>query len=106
MAHSDGLINVEVVYALPDRQKLVALRVAAGTTMYDAVLQSGIAGFFPQLELDKASMGVFGKVEASPKSRVLAEGERVEIYRPLLIDPKDNRKARARQTKEKRAGQG
>lgn len=102
----DGLINVEVVYALPDRQKLIPLRVAEGTTMYDAVLQSGIAGFFPELDIEHASMGIFAKVEANPKGRVLADGERVEIYRPLIIDPKDNRKARAKQAKEKRAVQG
>ncbi len=102
----DGLINVEVVYALPDRQKLIPLRVAEGTSMYDAVQQSGIAGFFPELDIDHASMGIFAKVEANPKARLLAEGERVEIYRPLIIDPKDNRKARAKQAKEKRSGQG
>lgn len=101
---SDGLLNVEVVYALPDRQKLISLRVPAGTTMHDAVLQSGISGFFPELDIEHSSMGIFSKVEANPKARVLAEGERVEIYRPLIIDPKDNRKARARQAKEKRAG--
>jgi uncharacterized protein len=102
---SDGLINVEVVYALPERQKVIALRVAAGTTAFDAVQQSGIAGHFPGLDIDHATLGIYGKVEASPKTRVLADGERVEIYRPLIIDPKDNRKARAKQAKEKRAGQ-
>jgi len=96
-------INVEVAYALPDRQKLIALRVAPGTSMYEAVQQSGIAGFFPELDIDRAAMGIFGKVEASPKARSLQDGERVEIYRPLLIDPKDNRKARAKQAKERRA---
>lgn len=103
---NDGLINVEVVYALPDRQKLISLRVPAGTSMYDAVLQSGISGLFPQLNIEHSSMGVFSKVEANPKARVLTEGERVEIYRSLIIDPKDNRKVRAKQAKEKRAGQG
>lgn len=102
---SDQLINVEVVYALPDRQKLIPLRVAAGTTMFEAVQQSGITGYFPELSLEHASMGIFSKVEPNPKSRVLQEGERVEIYRPLVVDPKDNRKERARQAKEKRAGQ-
>ncbi len=100
----DGLINVEVVYALPDRQKLIPLRVVDGTTMYEAVQQSGIVGFFPGLDIDHASMGIFSKVEANPKARVLADGERVEIYRPLVIDPKDNRKARAKQAKDRRAG--
>ncbi|MEE4249850.1 MAG: RnfH family protein [Alcanivoracaceae bacterium] len=102
---NDELLNVEVVYALPDRQKLISLRVPAGTTMYDAVQQSGITGFFPGLDIEHSSMGVFSKVEANPKGRVLEQGERVEIYRPLIIDPKDNRKARAKQAKEKRSGQ-
>ncbi|PKM22457.1 MAG: RnfH family protein, partial [Gammaproteobacteria bacterium HGW-Gammaproteobacteria-14] len=96
--------NIEVAYALPDRQKLIALRVAPGTSMYEAVQQSGIAGFFPELDIDRVAMGIFGKVEATPKARLLRDGERVEIYRPLLIDPKDNRKARAKQAKERRAG--
>jgi uncharacterized protein len=102
----DGLLNVEVVYALPDRQKVISLRVAEGTTVFDAVQQSGIAGYFPGLDIERATLGVFGKVEASPKTRPLNDGERVEIYRPLIIDPKDNRKARAKQTRDKRAGHG
>ncbi|MFN3714701.1 MAG: RnfH family protein [Alcanivoracaceae bacterium] len=102
---SDGLINVEVVFALPERQKVISLRVAEGTTVFEAVQQSGITGHFPELDIERATLGVFGKVEASPKTRLLIDGERVEIYRPLIIDPKDNRKARAKQTKEKRAGQ-
>ena len=100
---SEQLINVEVVYALPDRQKLIPLRVSRGTTMYEAAQQSGICGYFPDLDLSRVSMGVFSRVEANPKARVLEEGERVEIYRPLVIDPKDNRKARARQARDKRA---
>lgn len=95
----ESLIPVEVTYALPDKQKLIALHVAPGTTMFEAVQQSGIAGYFPELDIEHASMGIFSKVEANPKTRVLQAGERVEIYRPLLIDPKDNRKARAQQAK-------
>ena len=100
----DGLIDVEVAYALPERQRLISLRVPEGTSMYDAVLRSGIAGYFPELDIDQASMGIFSKVVGNPKARALTQGERVEIYRPLIIDPKDNRKARAKQTKEKRTG--
>lgn len=98
----ESLISVEVAYALPDKQKLIALQVAPGTTMFDAVQQSGIAGHFPELDIEHVTMGIFSKVEASPKTRVLEAGERVEIYRPLLIDPKDNRKARAQQAKVRR----
>ena len=96
------MINIEVAYALPDKQKLLSLKVAAGTTMFEAVKQSGISEFFPELDIASASMGIFGKVEGSPKQRVLTEGERVEIYRPLTADPKDNRKARAARAKQKR----
>lgn len=88
-------MNIEVAYALPDQQMVIPLRVSAGTTMYEAVVQSDIVSHFPGLDLAHASMGIFGKIEKSPRSRVLADGERVEIYRPLLTDPKEARKARA-----------
>ncbi len=99
---SDQMINIEVAYALPQKQKLLALKVAQGTTMFEAVKQSGISEFFPELDISAASMGIFGKVEGNPKQRVLNEGERVEIYRPLTVDPKDNRKARAQRARQKR----
>lgn len=96
-------IRVEVVYALPDKQKLLSLQVPVGTTMFEAAQQSGITEQFPELDLASASMGVFGKVEGSPRERVMRDGERVEIYRPLTVDPKDNRKARAQRAKQKKA---
>ncbi|MBL7252387.1 RnfH family protein [Alloalcanivorax sp. C16-2] len=92
-------IRVEVVYALPDKQRLVALEVAPGTTMLDAARQSGIAGQFEGLELENMPMGIFGKAEPDPARRVLADGERVEIYRPLSIDPKAARRARAERSR-------
>lgn len=101
---SAQMINIEVAYALPHKQKLLALKVAGGTTMFDAVKQSGISEFFPELDIATASMGIFGKLEGNPKQRVLSEGERVEIYRPLTVDPKDNRKARAARAKQKKQG--
>lgn len=96
---SDGTIRVEVAYGLPERQKLISLQVAPGTTMYQAARESGITNFFPDLDLDRAQMGIFGKLEADPKARVLEDGDRVEIYRPLKADPKDVRKARAARAK-------
>ena len=63
--------------------------------MYDAVVQSGIADKFAGLDVDAVPMGVFGKAERKPKERVLEEGERVELYRPLIADPKEVRKKRA-----------
>lgn len=95
------LIAVEVAYALPEQQQIIALKVAAGTTALAAARQSGIAGLFGGLDLEQLPMGVFGKaVDAA--SHVLAAGDRVEIYRPLLIDPKESRKARADKVKSAR----
>lgn len=96
-------IRVEVAYALADRQAIVALEVPAGTTMYDAVVRSGIAARFPgMIDPDTITMGIYSKIEPSPRTRVLADGERVELYRPLVIDPRDSRKERAQKTREKR----
>lgn len=88
-------IVVEVVYALADKQKLLSLSVPAGTTVREAALRSGLDAHFPGLDLQTAPLGVFGKAAAKPDERVLEEGERVEIYRPLIADPKEVRKQRA-----------
>jgi len=92
---SGDLIKVEVAYALPNRQLAIPLQVKKGTTVYEAAVQSGIADKFDDLDLETAAMGVFGKAERKPKERVLEDGERVEIYRPLIADPKEVRKKRA-----------
>jgi len=89
-------IVVEVAYALPERQRIVAAKVPAGTTVFAAVERSGIAHFFEGLDLANAKMGIFGKAVADPRTHVLVDGDRVEIYRPLKADPKEARKARAR----------
>lgn len=88
-------IRVEVAYALPDRQLVVPLQVKKGTTLFEAAVQSGIATKFDGLDLEKAPMGIFGRAERKPKERVLEDGERVEIYRSLIADPKEVRKKRA-----------
>ncbi len=89
-------IRVEIVYARADRQVVVALDVDAGTTLFDAVLLSHIAEQFPgEIDPETAVMGIFAKIERWPKTRVLGKGDRVEIYRPLLVDPNDLRKSRA-----------
>jgi len=92
---SDPMIQIEVAYALPEKQLIIPLTVKKGTTMYDAVVQSGIAARFEDLDIDAVPMGVFGKAERKPRERVLEEGERVELYRPLIADPKEVRKKRA-----------
>lgn len=93
---------MEVAYALPQKQAIIPLRVKAGTTVIEAARQSGITDKFEGVDLENAKLGIFGKV-VSPQ-QVLNEGERVEIYRPLIADPKEVRKARAARAKEKRAG--
>lgn len=88
-------IVVEVVYALADKQKLLRLSVPYGTTVRQAALQSGMQAHFPALDLHNSPLGIFGKAVSKPDERVLEEGERVEIYRPLIADPKEVRKQRA-----------
>ena len=95
-------IRVEVAYALPEKQALLSLTVAAGTTVLEAARQSGIAEQFEGLDLENAKLGIFGKVVAP--GQVLRDGDRVEIYRPLIADPKEVRKARAARVKERKAG--
>jgi putative ubiquitin-RnfH superfamily antitoxin RatB of RatAB toxin-antitoxin module len=88
-------IVVEVVYALADKQKLLSLNVPYGTTVRQAAVQSGMGAHFPGLDLSGSPLGIFGKAVPRPEERVLEEGERVEIYRPLIADPKEVRKQRA-----------
>jgi hypothetical protein len=93
-------IVVEVAYALPDKQAIIELEVPEGTTAIEAARQSGITQKFEDIDLDNAKLGIYAKV-ISP-SQVLHEGDRVEIYRPLIADPKEVRKARAARAKERR----
>lgn len=89
------MIQVEVAYALPEKQKIIRLQVEAGTTLRDAVKQSGIVLEFPEIDPENAKFGIFGKAVRDADKEVLREGDRVEIYRPLLIDPKQARANRA-----------
>jgi hypothetical protein len=101
---NDDSIDVEVAYALPDKQMIIPLKVAPGTTALEAARQSGIAERFGGLDLENARLGVFSKVVAP--EQVLQPGDRVEIYRPLKVDPKEVRKARAARVKERKAKAG
>ncbi|MDX1587498.1 MAG: RnfH family protein [Oleiphilaceae bacterium] len=89
-------LNVEVAYARPDKQRILPLQVAPGTTMVEAVQQSGITRHFPEIDVASQPMGIFGQVVADPANHPLRDGDRVEIYRPLIIDPKQARLDRAR----------
>jgi len=97
-------INVEVAYATPEKQLIRAVNVDAGTTIGAAIVQSGIMMDFPDLdlELEAAKVGLFGKVAAM--TTVLSDGDRVEIYRPLIADPKEVRRKRAAEGKVMKKG--
>ena len=86
-------IQVEVVLAMPERQELVVLELAIGATVADAISRSGLPEMFEGFELDATKLGIFGQ-KASPQ-QVLRDGDRVEIYRPLIADPKEVRRQRA-----------
>ncbi len=86
-------INIEVAYALPDEQWIVPLRVAEGTTLEQAVHASGLPEKRPEINLTAQKVGIYGK--AAKLDTVLRAGDRVEIYRPLIADPKEVRRLRA-----------
>ena len=97
----ESLISVEVAYATLERQLIVSVKVPAGTTALEAVRLSNIAAEFSQIDIDKDPMGIFskpldGKGRPKPDEYVMCFGDRVEIYRPLLIDPKAARLDRAK----------
>lgn len=95
MALSKTQLPVEVVYAMRGEQVLLSLKVSPGTTVCELIAQSGITRRFPHIDPAHSKVGVFGKL-VKP-DRVLKAGDRVEIYRPLIADPKDARRQRARQ---------
>ena len=89
------MVEIEVVYAAVDRQALLAVTMPVGTSLRAAVLASGIAVQFPEMVLADCPLGIFGKVVADADVRVVQPGDRIEIYRPLLADPKEVRRLRA-----------
>ena len=93
----ENMIEVEVVYALAERQALVAVTIAAGATVGDAIDQSGIAAKFPEQDLSACRLGIWGRL--ADKDQSLQDGDRVEIYRPLDIDPREARRRLAAQGK-------
>lgn len=97
-------IPVEVAYALPEKQVILALDVVADATLEDVIRVSGILERFPEIDLGKNKVGVFGKT--GKLTDTLHAGDRVEIYRPLIADPKEVRKQRAAQGKAMKKGAG
>ncbi|WP_416188899.1 RnfH family protein [Neisseria sp. CCUG17229] len=86
------MLNIEIVYGLPEKQVLKTMQVAEGTTIRQAALQSGLEKEFPALDLHSAKLGIFGKI--AKDDTVLRDKDRIEVYRPLLIDPKEARRQR------------
>lgn len=89
------MIEVEVAYALPHKQKIYALLVEPGTTALTAAKRSSVCRDFGDIDLDTVKMGIFGQTIKAPAKHLLQAGDRVEIYRPLIADPKEVRRKRA-----------
>ena len=84
------LLNIEVAYATPQRQSLVELQLPADATVRDAVRRSGLQNQYPELDIEHCPVGIFGQQVAD--NRVLRDGDRVEIYRPLVNEPREARR--------------
>ena len=101
---SNEKIKIEIVYALPHEQTLLKLEVPLNTTLVEAVKLSGLLEQYPDIELAKNKFGLFGKL--SKADTVLREKDRIEIYRPLIADPKEVRRKRAEEGKVMKKGGG
>lgn len=89
----NGLIEIEVVYAKPDEQAILTVQLTEGSTVKDAVEQSGFVKRFPELALTELTVGIFSTV--CKLDHPVRKGDRVEIYRRLIHDPKEARRQRA-----------
>jgi putative ubiquitin-RnfH superfamily antitoxin RatB of RatAB toxin-antitoxin module len=89
----NNMITVEIVYALPHQQIIVEEQVALGSTVGEVLVASKIHGQVPDLQIADGKVGIFGK--AVKLSQTLKSGDRIEIYRPLINDPKEARRRKA-----------
>ena len=95
---TDQQISIEVAYALPDQQALLEVVIEQGTSVEQAIKASGIIKRFPQIDLSKDKVGIWNrscKLTDEPKN-----GDRIEVYRPLIADPKEARRRRAEKAKD------
>jgi uncharacterized protein len=97
-------MSVQVVYALTDKQELVRVNLPAGAILLQALEASGLLEKYPEIDLKKNKFGIFAKL--SKVDTMLRDRDRVEIYRPLIADPKEVRKARAAEGKVMKKGAG
>ncbi|KGJ93213.1 RnfH family protein [Colwellia psychrerythraea] len=94
---NDEKVTIEVVYGVPHKQKILTLILAAGSTVEQAILASGVIDLFPEIDLKVNKVGIWNK--AAKLSEVVNDLDRIEVYRPLIADPKDVRKRRAEKAK-------
>ena len=104
MTTKNEAFTVEIAYATPQKQKIITMQVMPGTTALNAAETSGIAFEFPEIDFATAKLGIFGKLLGTKGLKSAAQYElqprdRVEIYRPLLVDPKEVRRQRAAKQK-------
>lgn len=97
-------IQLEVTYAKPERQEVVSLKLPAGSTIKQAIEASGLMARYPEIDLAKTKVGIYGKL--SRMDTVVRDRDRVELYRPLIADPKEVRKQRAAEGKVMKKGGG
>jgi uncharacterized protein len=98
------MLSIEVCYALPNEQALIPIELPEGSTLQQALDASGILKRFPQIDLAQQKVGVYGKLK--PLDTVLADHDRVEIYRPLIVDPKAARQRRVEKTRKEGSIEG
>lgn len=89
---ADETIHVQVAYATPERQTIINVDLSAGSNVEQAIAASGILQQFPEIDLSQQKVGIFGQV--CKAEQILVDGNRVEIYRPLLQNPMDARRGR------------
>lgn len=86
-------ITIEIVFALPQQQFLKQFQVPVGTSIYKAIKLSGVENFYPKKDHSALKTGIYGKI-TSPET-ILYQNDRIEIYRPLIIDPKEKRRLKS-----------
>ncbi|MBD2781352.1 RnfH family protein [Xenorhabdus sp. 42] len=94
---SESEINIEIVYALPERQYLYNVKLPRGSTIEQAIESSGLLALRDDIDLTKNKVGIYSR--PAKLTDTLEEGDRVEIYRPLIADPKEMRRKRAERAK-------
>jgi uncharacterized protein len=101
---SANRLSIDVCYALPDAQTNISVELAPGATVQQAIEASGILAKHPEIDLAALKVGIYGKIK--PLDAVLADHDRVEIYRPLIVDPKAARQRRVDKSRKEGSVEG